>query len=376
MSEYVFPYVIIGGGLAGASAVEGIRELDQNKSILLIGEEKHLPYDRPPLSKDLWLGKKKEDEIFLHDEPFYEQNKVTLALGTRAASIEINQKSMTDERGNRYRFEKLLLATGGIPRFLPVPGGNADGICYYRYLDDYLRIRPEAREGKTAVIIGGGFIGSEIAAALCTNKVSVTMIFPDAYLCSRVFPEYLGRAVQEHYVKRGIRILNGERPVSFSKNGPKVIAKTESGKEIGSDFVIAGIGILPAVGLAKAANLNVDAGKGIVVNEYLATSHPDIYAAGDNAFFPYAALGKSVRIEHWDNADKQGKLAGRNMAGAQEPYVHMPYFFSDLFEFGYEAVGEVSTELQTFADWQKENEKGVIYYLSDGRVKGVMMCNV
>jgi 3-phenylpropionate/trans-cinnamate dioxygenase ferredoxin reductase component len=374
MAEHTYTYVIIGGGLAGASAVEGIRERDRTGGILLIGSEKHLPYDRPPLSKKLWFGKKKVEEIFLHDHAFYDRNGVVLAQGTTVTALDARQKSITTDTGKEYRFQKLLLATGGTPRKLPIPGGNSDGICYFRTLDDYLRMRKESTEGKSAVVIGGGFIGSEIAAALAVSKINVTMIFPGSYLVNRVFPEYLGRALTDHYRARGIQILANEKPSAFLKEGARFTTYTLSGKKIESDMVVVGIGISPEAGLARDSGL--ETGNGIAVNEYLQTSVPDIYAAGDNAFFPYQALGKQTRVEHWDNALNQGKWAGRNMAGASEPYTYMPYFFSDLFEFGYEAVGEVSADLDTFADWKKENDTGVIYYLRDGKVRGAMMCNV
>jgi NADPH-dependent 2,4-dienoyl-CoA reductase/sulfur reductase-like enzyme len=374
MADRTYPYIIIGGGLAGASAVEGIRERDTIGGILLIGSEKHLPYDRPPLSKKLWFGKKKVEDIFLHDQKFYDQQGVTLSTGVTVAAIEPKQKTVITTAGMRYQYNKLLIATGGVPRLLPVPGGDLEGICYYRYLDDYLRLRMELSEGKSAVVIGGGFIGSEMAAALVVNKVDVTMIFPDRHLVSRVFPEPLGRALLDRFIARGIKVLAGEKPGSFTRKGTRMATRTESGREIESDIVIAGVGIAPSLDLPRRAGLQT--ANGIIVDEYLRASLPDIYAAGDIAFFPYQALGKQTRVEHWDNAITQGKWAGRNMAGAREPYTHLPYFFSDLFEFGYEAVGEVDSQLETVADWQKENDTGVIYYLKDGKIRGAMMCNV
>jgi len=370
----VYDYVIVGGGLTGASAVDGIRELDKAGGILLICGENHLPYDRPPLSKKLWFGKMKVEDIFLHDRKFYDTHAVTLALGTTMARIDPGKKTISSSNGETFGYGKLLLATGCKVRTLPIPGGDLDDICYFRSLDDYLRTRGVVAEGKSAVVVGGGFIGSELVAALNINKLNVTMIFPGTLLCDRVFPDYLGRAVQRRYLEKGVRVLASDKPVSFSKKGARFITRTEKGEEIESDLVIVGVGVIPEMELAKSGGLEV--GNGIVVNEYLETSRPDIYAAGDNAFFPYQALGQSMRMEHWDNALNQGKWAGRNMAGAQEPFTYQPYFFSDLFEFGYEATGEVDSRLETFADWQKENDTGVIYYLRDGKVRGVMMCNV
>ena len=374
MAERSYPYVIVGAGLTGGSAVEGIREIDENGSILLIGEEKHLPYDRPDLTKKLWFGKKTLDQVFVHDRDYYLNNGVELALGDRIVALDEKQKTVVDSSGENYHYEKLLLATGGIPRSLPIPGSDLEGISYYRYLDDYVRIRAEATEGKTALVVGGGFIGSEIAAALNMHGVNVTMIFPTAYLCDRVFPPYLGEAIQARYREKGVTILAGDAPSAFEKKDGRFVTTTREGRTIESDMLIVGVGIMPATQLAQDAGLEVT--NGIVVNEYLQTSSPSIFAAGDNAFFPYQALGRQMRVEHWDNAVTQGKWAGRNMAGAAEPFTHMPYFFSDLFEFGYEAVGDVDSRLETVPDWQKENDTGVIYYLEDGKVRGMMMCNV
>jgi 3-phenylpropionate/trans-cinnamate dioxygenase ferredoxin reductase subunit len=374
MAEQEFAYIVVGGGATGGSAVKGIRERDKEGSILLIGAEKHLPYNRPPLSKELWFGRKKVDQIGVNKEGYYDQAGVQVLLGKRIVDLDAAQKTVTDDEGARYSFQKLLLATGGVARHLTIPGGDLDGVVYYRYLDDYLKLRTETLDGKSAVVIGGGFIGSEMAAALTANGVAVTMIFPEPYLVQRVFPDYLGEALQEQYAGRGIQFRHGDRPSAIARTGAGYETRTQNGDLVKADLIVAGIGIVPAVELAKGASLQV--GDGIVVNEFLQTSHPDIYAAGDNARFPYQALGRSMRVEHWDNALSQGKWAGRNMAGAREAFSYMPYFYSDLFEFGYEAVGDVDSRLETYADWQKENDTGVIYYLEDGRVRGAMLCNI
>lgn len=371
--EQHYDYMIVGSGLAGVSAIDGVRKQDKAGTLLLIGEEHHMPYDRPPLSKKLWWGKKTVEEIVLKSADFYVQNGVDLKLGSRVVELDVTSKTAKDDQGNRYSFNKLLLATGGKPHRLPIPGGDLPGISYYRSLDDYLAIRAVAAQGRSALIIGGGFIGSEIAASLRSNGLEVTMLFPGPYLVHKVFPDYLGRALTEQFRARGIRI-EFDLPAAIEGEGKHFIVVTGNGIRHEADMVIVGIGIAPEIGLAQQAGLTVD--NGIVVDDYLATSHPDIFAAGDNTFFRSALRGRRTRLEHWDNALHQGRYAGRNMAGAREPYDYEPYFFSDLFEFGYEAVGEVDARLATFADWQKENHTGVIYYLRDDMVRGVMLCNV
>lgn len=374
MAERTYRYVVVGAGLAGAAAVEGIRELDGSGSILLIGDEPHLPYNRPPLSKKLWFGKTTLDRIYVHDESFYRSAGVDLALGVTVTGLDCTVRTATDSRGDVIHYEKLLLATGGAPRKLGIPGSDEAGLCLYRTLDDYLRVRNEVGEGRSALVVGGGFIGSEMAAALSTVGAEVTMVFPDPYLCRRVFPEDLGKAVQNRFQERGIRVIADDVPASFSRKGDQVVMRTMGRVEVTADVAVVGIGIKPNVYLAEQAGLETRGA--IVVDEYLCTSDADVYAAGDNSIFPYQALGRPMHVEHWDNALSQGKHAGRNMAGANEPFSYMPYFFSDLFEFGYEAVGEVDSSLDTYAEWEKEFDTGVVYYLADGKVRGAMMCNV
>jgi NADPH-dependent 2,4-dienoyl-CoA reductase/sulfur reductase-like enzyme len=199
------------------------------------------------------------------------------------------------------------------------------------------------------------------------------MIFPGQWLVSRVFPESLGRALTAHYRTKGVDVLDGDVPLSIGRDGDQYRTRTRSGREVLSDLVVVGIGITPNIALAQSAGL--ETGNGVVVNQFLQTSDPDIYAAGDIAFFPEAVLGPR-RIEHWDNALNQGKHAGRKLAGAGEPFTYIPFFYSDLFEFGYEAVGDTDPRHETFADWQEENKTGVIYYLDGGGVRGAMMCNL
>jgi 3-phenylpropionate/trans-cinnamate dioxygenase ferredoxin reductase subunit len=361
-----YKYLIVGGGMTADAAVQGIRSVDATGKIGVIGAESDPPYNRPPLSKALWKGES-VDTIWRKTD----QQDVTFYLGRTVTAIEPANKQVVDAQGNRYSWEKLLLATGGSPRRLPF---GDDHIIYFRTLADYRRLRSLTEKGQKFAVIGGGFIGSEIAAALAINQKKVVMLFPGKSIGERVFPHDLSQFVSNFYKEKGVELLSGERVSGVEVRGDQLAVKTSSAREILVDGVVAGIGIEPNIALAHAAGLTVE--NGIVVNEFLRTSHPDIYAAGDVAAFYNPALGKRIRVEHEDNANTMGRLAGRNMAGQSEPYHHLPSFYSDMFELGYEAVGELDSRLETFADWKQPNKEGVIYYLRDDRVRGVLLWNV
>jgi 3-phenylpropionate/trans-cinnamate dioxygenase ferredoxin reductase subunit len=361
-----YRYLIIGGGMTADSAVQGIREADPDGSIAIVGREPHPPYDRPPLSKKLWKGK--SEEIIWRGT---EKRDVDILEGKEIVSVDPNGKSAVDSEGIEYTWEKLLLATGGTPRRLPFGGSD---IVYFRTLDDYRRLRELSGEGKKFAVIGAGFIGTEIAAALAMNGMDVSMIFPGEEPCGRIFPEDMANYLGEYYRKKGVRLISGQSITGLERAGDSLSVKTSENESFTVDGVVAGLGILPNVELARAAGLEVD--DGIVVDEFLRTGNPDIFAAGDVAFFYNPALDKRMRVEHEDNANSMGLAAGRNMAGEMQPYHHLPFFYSDMFELGYEAVGEVDARLETFSDWQTPYRKGVIYYLAGGRVRGVLLRNI
>lgn len=360
-----YPYLIIGGGMTAAAAVQGIRTTNFSSKIGIISDESNPPYNRPPLSKALWKGEPLE-KIWRMTAP----DNVEIHLSRRVKSIDTVNKQVVDDKDCVYAYNKLLLATGGRVRMLP---WNVDGIIYFRTLDDYQRLRLLAEKGNEFIVIGGGFIGSEIAAALAMNRKTVTMIFPDDTIGARVYPPALSRFLNTYYQSKGIKLLTHESVVSIDKRGLQYVLKTTSGKELKADGVVAGIGIEPNQELAGSAGLEV--GNGILVDEFLQTKNPDISAAGDVANFFSPALGKRVRVEHEDNANTMGEIAGKNMAGARSAYHHLPFFYSDLFDLGYEAVGELDSRLQMVEDWKEENREGVVYYLNEGRVRGVLLWN-
>ena len=359
-------YLIIGGGMTADAAVHGIREADKSGTIVVLAAEKHAPYDRPPLSKKLWQGKPL-DSIWRRTG----EAGVDLRLNTAATDGDASKKTVTDSRGRTYAYEKLLLATGGTPRRLP--GAYAE-VIYFRTLDDYQYLRKHALPGTTVAVIGGGFIGSEIAAALTLNGCRVTMIFPDRGIGAHVYPAALSDFISGYYRDKGVTLRAGESVQAIEKSGTKFSVRTDKGEPVAADVVVAGIGIEPDVTLARRLGLKVD--NGVVVDEFLRASPPDVYAAGDVANFYNPALDRRMRVEHEDNANTMGAMAGRNMAGSEERYHHLPYFYSDLFDLGYEAVGTLDTRLEIFEDWKEPFREGVVYYLKDGRVRGVLLWNV
>jgi NADPH-dependent 2,4-dienoyl-CoA reductase/sulfur reductase-like enzyme len=368
-----YKYLIAGAGMTGDAAVRGIREIDASGTTALVGSERHPPYKRPPLTKDLWKGKPLE-KIWLKTP----DGGVDFQLGRTISSLDLENRRATDDQGTEYSYERLLLATGGTPRTLKLEGNGAGEVIYYRTFDDYERLRDLAGTAERFAVIGGGFIGSEIAAALAMNGREVVMIFPGLAIGENMYPAGLARSVNEYYREKGVTLLSGCSASRVEKRDGRFIV-TARGKDGGEqavevDGVVAGIGIEPNVGLAEQAGLPLD--NGIVVDEQLRAGHPDVYAAGDIAAFQNPALGKRLRVEHEDNAKAMGRQAGRNMAGAEEPYHYLPFFYSDLFELGYEAVGELDSRLQTVEDWTDANRKGVVYYLGGGRVRGVLLWNV
>jgi len=360
-----YKYLIIGGGLAGDAATKGIRELDSEGAIGMFSTELDPPYMRPNLSKGLWKGRPVE-KIWRKTE-----ERGTLHLSTKVTSIDPKNKVIRDANNEEYSYDKLLLATGGSPNHLPFGEGN---IIYFRNFQDYQHLRHLTEQGEHFVVIGGSFIGSELAAALTMVGKKVTMIFPENAISENIFPVDLSNFLNDYYREKGVQVLTGNSAASVLKENGRIRVRTGSGRTIEADGVVAGIGIHPNLDLAKETGLNVD--NGVVVNERLQTSLEDIYAAGDVANFFHSALGKRKRVEHEDNAVQMGKVAGRNMAGGNETYTHTPMFYSDLFDLGYEAVGEMSSKMETFSDWEEPFKKGVVYYLDDGRVQGVLLWNV
>jgi 3-phenylpropionate/trans-cinnamate dioxygenase ferredoxin reductase component len=366
-----YRYLIVGGGMTADAAIGGVREHDRHGTIGLVGAEPQPPYNRPPLTKGLWKNLPLEKIWRSHAV-----DEAVLHLGRVAVRLDPAARTVTDDQGTTYHYEKLLLATGGRPRTLP---GGSSAITYFRTVDDYHHVRMLAQQRRRFVVIGGGFIGSEIAAALAGNGNQVTMIFPEESIGGRMFPPALARFLTEFYRQKGVEVLAGARDVAVTSRDGKFrvtarLADDQPPRELVPDVVVAGLGIEPNVELARQAGLEV--ANGIRVDAALRTSQREIYAAGDVAEFHNPALGAWLRVEHEDNANTMGALAGRSMAGEAVSYDHLPFFYSDLFELGYEAVGELDARLPTTVDWKEPYREGVVYYLRDGQIRGVLLWNV
>lgn len=361
-----FDYLIIGGGMTAASAVLGIRDQDPQGTIGMVSSEKHAPYNRPPLTKGLWKGKPVE-KIF---RPLADKG-VEVILDQRITRIDPQKHTAISDSNEVYSYGKLLLATGGSPIQLPFA---AEEILYFRTLEDYEKMRQWTGPGVKFGVIGGGFIGSEIAAALCMNQQDVVMIFPEQGIGARMFPAELSKFINDYYQEKGVQVLSGRLISGAERQGEQIALHTKEGDNILVDHVIAGIGIRPDTRLAQASGIQVD--DGILVDEQLRTNRPDIFAAGDVARFWNPHLQQHIRVEHEDNANTMGLMAGENMAGKGSQYNHLPFFYSDMFELGYEAVGELNSSLDTDAQWIEPFQKGVIYYRQDGIVRGVLLWNV
>jgi 3-phenylpropionate/trans-cinnamate dioxygenase ferredoxin reductase subunit len=358
-----YRYLIVGGGMTADAACRGIRDHDADGSIGLFGSERHDPYARPPLSKGLWTGKD-ESSVFRGTPDL----GVDLHTGRRITALDLDGHTLTDDTGATHSYDAVLLATGGTPRRLP----SADDVIYYRTLDDYRRLREIAGDGVRVAVIGGGFIGSEVAAALASNGCVVTIVFPDKGIGARLFPEELASYVSDYYREKGVTVL----PEQHVERVAAGSVTTEDGATIEADAVVAGLGIVPVTDLAEAAGLEVD--DGILVDEHgRAGGRADVFAAGDVARFPVPVLGGTRRVEHEDHANTHGRVVGANMAGAEQPYDHLPFFYSDLFDLGYEAVGDVDSRLDTVAHWVEPNRKGVVAYVDgDGKARGFLLWDV
>lgn len=365
-----FDYLIVGGGMVADTAARGIREIDADGSIGILSDDVDEPYTRPALSKKLWT----DDEFTWDQVPLgtADDTGADILLRTRVTAIrpEAHQVDADDET---FSYGKLLIATGGKPVPLPVDDrSNGERVLSFRTAEDYRRLRALADDVERIAVVGGGYIGSELAAALVQNGVDTVLVHTGAVLGDAVFPAGLAQRFETLFRDAGVEIVAGARVEAGEADAGGVRLVLDNGDEVRADAVVSGLGIEVAADLAERAGLSVD--DGVVVDAQLRASVDDVYAAGDVANYPDRLLGRR-RVEHVDNADEQGTAAGRNLAGAAEAYTHTPSYYSAVFGTRYEAVGTLDAGLDTVQDWI-DTERGVVYYLDDDRVVGVLLWNV
>jgi len=333
-------YVIVGGGLAAASAIEGIRDLDKDGEITVVSAERELPYHRPPLSKGYLAGREQLETVRIHDAMWYRDNRVRYRLGVEAKSVHMKKRSVTLTSGERLEYEKLLLATGSHARRLGVPGADTPGVFLLRTVGESTALKAALKPGVKVVVVGGSFIGMEVAATARSVGAEVTVLEMGPQVYGRFADPQLSDFFQRMLESHGITVKTGVRVARIKTAAGKLAGvATETDEQYPADVVVAGVGAEPNTGWLANAGFGIDRG-GLVVNVRLETNAPDVWAAGDVTRFPDPNTKQPRRLEHWDNALMQGKQAGRNMAGAGEAYAHQSAFFSDLFDVTINVLGD------------------------------------
>jgi len=370
-------FLIVGAGLAGATAAESLREEGFDGRIVLIGEETERPYERPPLSKGYLLGTAERDTIYVHPESWYAEHDVDLRLGTTVAGIDPTGHQATLADGTRLGYTKLLLATGSSPRRLGVPGADQDGVLYLRRAQDSDQIKQTLQSASRVAVVGGGWIGLEVTAAARAAGVEVTLLEAARLPLLAVLGPELAEVFADLHREHGVDARFGAQVAEITGAAGRADGvRLADGARIAADAVIVGIGIAPNTRLAGAAGLKVD--NGVLVDAQLRSSDPDMYAAGDvaNAFHPL--LGRSIRVEHWANALNQPKVAATSMLGRDVAYDRVPYFFTDQYDLGMEYSGYVEPGAydQVVFRGDVAGREFVAFWLAGGRVLAGMNVNV
>jgi 3-phenylpropionate/trans-cinnamate dioxygenase ferredoxin reductase component len=370
-------YVIVGASLAGAKAAETLRAEGFDGPVVLIGEEAERPYERPPLSKDYLMGKAERETIYVHPESWYAEHDVDLRLGAQVTAVDPAAREVRLADGSRAGYAKLLLATGSVPRRLPLEGGDADGVLYLRRVGDSDQIRTAFQTATRVVVIGAGWIGLETAAAARAAGVDVTILETAELPLLRVLGRQAAQVFADLHREQGVDLRFGVHVAEITAPGGRADGvRLADGSHVPADAVVVGVGITPRVELASDAGLEI--GNGVVVDARLRTSDPDIYAAGDLANAYHPGLGRHIRVEHWANALHQPQVAARAMLGQDAVYDNVPYFYTDQYDLGMEYAGHVEPggSDQVVFRGDVEGREFIAFWLSDGRVLAGMNVNV
>lgn len=366
--------MIVGTGLAGAAAAGGLRAAGYDGAVTLLGRQAHRPYELPALSKGILLGETSDPE-WVHDESFYAEQDIRLGLSTVVSEVRLADREVVEEGGTSHPFDRLLLATGSRPRALDVPGAGLAGLRTLRTLDDARTLRAELTEGRRVVIVGAGWIGSEVAAAARAHGAEVTVVDPLPLPLHRVLGDTVGAVFRDLHAEHGVTWRLGVGVAAFTGDGSVTGVALTDGSTVPGDLVLVAVGAAPRVELARAMGLELADDGGVAVDAGLRTSAPGVYAAGDIASHAHPRYGHRVRVEHWANAKDQGTHVVANLLGADEPYLARPYFFSDQYDLGMEFRGladPARDELVVRGDLAREF---IAFWLRDGAVRAAMNVN-
>jgi len=366
--------VIIGGGLTAAKAAEGLRNGGFDGRVALVGAEPHLPYERPPLSKGYLLGDDDLDSVFVHAPTWYDEHDIALHLGSPATTLDVDTHTVTT--GDReIGYDRLLVATGSTPRRLEVADRSGAAVAYLRTIEDSRRLKAALQPGRHVAVIGGGWIGLEVAAAARTAGCAVTVVEAlEKPLLHTLGPEVADLFATLHE-SHGVHLRTNASVSAVVADAERCVVRLDDGSSVEADLLVVGVGARPTTDLAETAGLDTD--NGIVVDEHLRTSDPDVFAAGDVANAYHPRLGRHLRVEHWDNAIEQGRAAARSMLGSDEAYDRLPYFFTDQYDLGMEYVGSIGPDGYDEVVLRGDVTGGVFtaFWLADGRVLAGMHAN-
>ena len=367
-------YIILGGGMvAGYAAKELASRGLKSGELAIISADTALPYERPPLSKGFLSGKDDETNILINGADWYRERGIEVRLNTVIERIDPNKRLLLSNSGEEFECEHLLLATGARARKLDVPGNDLRNVFYLRSLKDSETIRSKSASAKEAVIMGGGFIGMEVAAVLAQKNIQTTMVIREDRVWSRVFTPLMSAFFEWYYISRGVRIVKEAQVASFEGRGAVQAVLLGDGKKISCDVVVVGVGAVPVMEPVEKTGVTVE--NGIVVNEYLEASRAGLYAAGDVANYPDTIFRKRRRVEHWDNAVSQGQHWARVVLGERQPFVHVPYFFSDVFDLSYELWGDSADANEVVVRGDSNTSSFSVWWLKDNRVAAAFVMN-
>jgi 3-phenylpropionate/trans-cinnamate dioxygenase ferredoxin reductase subunit len=367
-------FVIVGASLAGAKAAETLRAEGFDGRVVLIGEEAERPYERPMLSKEYLRGEKPAAKLFVHDEGFYADNGIELRTGTRVQSLDPGAHEITLAGGARMSYSRLLLSTGAAPRRLLLPGADLPGVAYLRAMGESDALRAAIRAASRVIVIGAGWIGSEVAASARQLGAQVAIVAPEAVPLVRVLGPEVGGVYRDLHAGHGVDLHLSTQIEAIVGDGAARGVRTTDGVVIEGDLVVVGVGVSPRVELAEDAGLTVE--NGVVVDEFLATSAPDVFAAGDVAATWNTRYTKRIRMEHWANALNQGPVAARNMLGQHTAYEKLPYFYSDQYDLGMEYNGYADHWDRVVVRGDRAEGEFLAFWLKDGRVLAAMNANI